>query len=159
MNVKRIKFLIAGAVLLSAFLFLFLTSFQSENLAYFLTVDEIAEKGQGLAGRGLRVEGKIVPNSLSRNPQAMRISFRLKGEKSSLPVNFKGVPPDLLENGFPVIAEGKLNAQGVLVAKNLMVACPSKFEEMKEAGEKVPEAKEHITLIEKAAASGAQRQN
>ena len=44
MNVKRVKFLIAGAVLLSAFLFLFLTSFKSENLAYFLTVDEIADK-------------------------------------------------------------------------------------------------------------------
>ena len=123
MNVKRIKFLIVGTVLFSAFLYLFLTSFKSENLAYFRTVDEIAAMGQELYGRGIRVEGKLVPNSLKRNPEAMKLAFRIQGEKSTLPVRFIGVPPDLLENGFPVIAEGKINRQGVLVAKNLMVAC------------------------------------
>jgi cytochrome c-type biogenesis protein CcmE len=153
MNVNRIKFLIAGAVLLSAFLFLFLTSFQSENLSYFLTVDEIADKGQSLSGQGIRVEGKLVPNSLSRNSKAMRLSFSLQGEKSVLPVNYTGVPPDLLENGFPVIAEGKINAQGVLVAKNLMVACPSKFTEMQKAGEEVPGAADHLRLINISAAA------
>lgn len=147
MNVKRIKFLIAGAVLFSAFLYLFLTSFKSENLAYFLTVDEIAAKGQELSGRGLRVEGKVVPNSMKRNSKAMKLAFLIQGENSTLPVRFKGVPPDLLENGFPVIAEGKIDKDGVLIAKNLMVACPSKFEEMKEAGEKVPDKAQHETLI------------
>jgi len=150
MVVKKIKFLIAGAVLLSAFLFLFFTSFQSENLAYFLTVDEIAAKGQELNGRGIRVEGKVVPHSMKRNPNAMKLAFRMQGEKSTLPVRFKGVPPDLLENGFPVIAEGKIDKQGVLVAKNLMVACPSKFEEMKQAGEKVPDKEQHRALVIKA---------
>ena len=159
MNVKRVKFYIAGAVLLSAFLFLFLTSFKSENLAYFLTVDEIADKGSGLKGRGIRVEGKIVPKSLIRNPEAMKIAFQMQGEKTTLPVNFKGVAPDLLDAGFPVIAEGKLDANGVLVAKNLMVACPSKFEEMKSAGEKMPEAAEHVKLIEGAAQQKAQARN
>ena len=151
MNVNRIKFLIAGAVLLSAFLFLFFTSFQSENLSYFLTVDEIADKGQSLSGQGIRVEGKLVPHSLSRNSEAMLLSFSLQGKNAVLPVNYTGVPPDLLENGFPVIAEGKINAQGVLVAKNLMVACPSKFTEMKKAGEAVPDAADHLKLIDIAA--------
>ena len=35
------------------------------------------------------------------------------------------------------------------MAKNLMVACPSKFEEMKEAGESIPT--DHGDLIENAA--------
>ncbi len=159
MNVNRIKFLIAGAVLLSAFLFLFLSAFQSENLSYFLTVDEIADKGQSLSGQGIRVEGKIVPDSFSRNSEAMRISFTLQGENSVLPVKYTGVPPDLIENGFPVIAEGKINGQGVLVAKNLMVACPSKFTEMKDAGEKVPDAADHLKLIDSAALIKDQAKN
>ena len=159
MNVKRVKFLIAGAVLFSAFIFLFLTSFKSENLSYFLTVDEISAKGKDLAGQGMRVEGKIVPASLSRDSEAMHLSFNLQGEKSTLPVSFTGVPPDLLENGFPVIAEGKLNERGVLMAKNLMVACPSKFEEMKNSGEKMPTTNEHKTLINNAAAQDAQVKN
>lgn len=159
MNVKRVKFLIAGAVLFSAFIFLFFTSFQSENLSYFLTVDEISAKGKDLAGRGIRVEGKIVPASLSRNSEAMRLSFNLQGEKTTLPVSFTGVPPDLLENGFPVIAEGKINERGILMAKNLMVACPSKFEEMKNSGEKMPTAADHKTLIGNAAARDAQVKN
>ena len=159
MNVKRVKFFIAGAVLLSAFLFLFITSFTSENMAYFLTVDEIAHKGLDLKGRGIRVEGKIVPKSLIRNPEAMKIAFRMQGEKATLPVNFRGVAPDLLDAGFPVIAEGKLDANGVLVANNLMVACPSKFEEMKSAGEKVPEAAEHKKLVESAVRINPQARN
>lgn len=159
MNVKRVKFFIAGAVLLSAFVFLFLTSFQSENLSYFLTVDEISAKGNDLAGRGIRVEGKIVPKSLSRDSEAMRLSFNLQGEKTTLPVSFTGVPPDLLENGFPVIAEGKINERGVLMAKNLMVACPSKFEEMQKTGEKVPSAGDHQLMIDKAAAQQTRMKN
>ena len=159
MNVMRVKLTIAGAVLVSAFLFLFLTTFKSANLSYFLTVDEIAEKGSSLIGRGIRVEGKIVPASIKKDLQAMKLAFRIQGKNATLPVNFTGVSPDLLENGFPVIAEGKLDARGVLMAKNLMVACPSKFEEMKKAGSKVPTSAEHKKLRKQAAAAGKQAQN
>ena len=149
MSVQKIKFLIAGVVILSAFAYLAVSGFQSENLVYFLTVDEVSRKAPTLGGRGIRVQGKIVPKTLLKNPDAMQLAFHIQGEKGTLPVSFKGVPPDLLENGFPVIAEGKLDAKGVLMAKNLMVACPSKFEEMKEAGESIPT--DHGDLIENAA--------
>ena len=78
----------------------------------------------------------------------MQIYFKILGEVNALPVTYKGVPPDLLENGFPVIAEGKINSKGTLVANNLMVACPSKFEEMKEKGDVMPE--DHLRLMQKA---------
>ncbi len=149
MRVRRIKFLIAGAIILSAFAYLAISGFQSENLVYFLTVDEVSRKAPTLGGRGIRVQGKIVPKTLRKNPDAMRLAFHMQGERGTLPVSYKGVPPDLLENGFPVIAEGKLDARGVLVARNLMVACPSKFEEMREAGQSMPA--DHEGLMEKAA--------
>ncbi|MFQ5692994.1 MAG: cytochrome c maturation protein CcmE [Nitrospinota bacterium] len=148
MNVKQAKFAIAGILIVSAFAYLAISGFQSDNLVYFLTVDEIAAKRPSLGGKGIRVQGKIVPRSLKRNIDAMQIAFQLQGERKTLPVRFRGVPPDLLENGFPVIAEGKLDAQGNLVAKNLMVACPSKFQEMKKAGEDIPT--EHTFLIKQA---------
>lgn len=159
MNVKHVKFAIAGGVLLSAFLFLMLTSFQSENLAYFLTVDEIAAKGQTLNGRGVRVEGKLVPKSLKRNRETMTLAFRIQGENTTLPISYIGVPPDLLENGFPVIAEGKIDTHGVLVAKNLMVACPSKFEEMEKTGEAVPDERAHLYMIENSKKTEAKTMN
>ncbi len=149
MSVQKIKFLIAGVIIVSAFAYLAVSGFQSENLVYFLTVDEVARKAPSLGGRGIRVQGKIVPRTLKKNPDAMLLAFHIQGEKGTLPVSYKGVPPDLLENGFPVIAEGKLDGKGVLVAKNLMVACPSKFEEMKEAGESIPA--NHEALMKEAA--------
>ena len=149
MSVQKIKFLIAGVIIVSAFAYLAISGFQSENLVYFLTVDEVTQKAPTLGGRGIRVQGKIVPKTLRKNPDAMRLAFHIQGEKGTLPVSYKGVPPDLLENGFPVIAEGKLDGKGVLVAKNLMVACPSKFEEMKEAGESIP--MDHETMMKEAA--------
>lgn len=151
MNVNRVKFLIAGAVIVGSFLYLYISGFQGDNLVYFMTVDEVAAKSASLGqkNQGVRVQGKIVPKTLTRNSEKMQLAFLLQGKESTLPVRFKGVPPDLLENGFPVIAEGKLNAEGVLVAKNLMVACPSKFEEKRKAGEEIPE--EHKLLIQEAA--------
>ncbi len=149
MRVWKVKFLIAGAIILSAFVYLAVSGFQSENLVYFLTVDEVSQKAPTLGARGIRVQGKIVPRTLLKNPDAMQIAFRLQGEERTLPVRYRGVPPDLLENGFPVIAEGKLNAKGVLVARNLMVACPSKFEEMKKAGGDIPV--DHADLMKKVA--------
>ena len=159
MNVKYVKFSIAGGVLLSAFLFLMLTSFQSENLAYFLTVDEVAAKAQTLNGRGIRVEGKVVPKSFTRNRESMTLAFRMQGENTTLPISYTGVPPDLLENGFPVIAEGKIDTHGVLVAKNLMVACPSKFEEMEKAGEKAPDERAHLYMIKNSKKNEARAAN
>ena len=149
MTVKRAKFLIAGLVIVSSFLYLAISGFRSENFVYFITVDEAATKAASFGGQGIRVQGKIVPKTLTRNPQAMQLAFHLQGEKKTLEVSYRGVPPDLLENGFPVIAEGKLGEKGVLIAKNLMVACPSKFEEMKQAGTKVPP--DHAATVEKGA--------
>lgn len=149
MTPRRAKFFIAGLVVVSAFLYLAVSGFRSENFVYFLTVDEAAIQAATLDGKGIRVQGKIVPKSLVRNPQAMQLAFHLQGDKKTLPVSYRGVPPDLLENGFPVIAEGKFDGKGTLVAKNLMVACPSKFEEMKEKGAEAP--KDHQKMVEQAA--------
>ncbi|MBI3129217.1 MAG: cytochrome c maturation protein CcmE [Candidatus Tectomicrobia bacterium] len=148
MTPQRAKFIIAGIVVVSAFLYLAVSGFRSDNFVYFMTVDEAATKAASLNGQGIRVQGKVVPKTITRNPQAMGLAFRLQGEKQTLAVSYRGVPPDLLENGFPVIAEGKLDESGTLVAKNLMVACPSKFEEMKAKGEAIPQ--EHQKMVERA---------
>jgi len=146
MSSNKIKFLIAGFVILSSFLYLAVSGFKSENLVYFLTVDEVVKRK--VDSSLLRVQGQILEGSLKKKIDAMQIYFKILGKESSLPVTYTGVPPDLLENGFPVIAEGRMNSEGTLVAQNLMVACPSKFEEMKEKGELMPE--DHLRLMEKA---------
>ena len=146
MSANKIKFLIAGFVIVASFLFLAISGFKSENLVYFLTVDEVVK--QKPSSNSIRVQGKILEGSLKKKIESMQIYFKILGEVNALPVTYKGVPPDLLENGFPVIAEGKINSIGTLVANNLMVACPSKFEEMKEKGDVMPE--DHLRLMQKA---------
>ena len=146
MSANKIKFLIAGFVIVSSFSFLAISGFKSENLIYFLTVDEVVKQSPG--STSIRVQGKILEGSLKKKIESMQISFEILGEVNTLPVTYRGVPPDLLENGFPVIAEGKINRKGTLVANNLMVACPSKFEEMKEKGDAIPE--DHLRLMQKA---------
>ena len=145
MSTKKLKFLIAGFIIVGSFLYLGISAFKSNNFVYSHTVDEVTAKGPGLQNRGIKVEGKLVPKTLVREPKAMKISFRLQGETRSLSVRFKGVPPDLLENGMPIIAVGKLDDKGVLAATKLMVRCPSKFEEQKKAGKSIPE--NHKVLV------------
>jgi cytochrome c-type biogenesis protein CcmE len=51
--------------------------------------------------------------------------------QARLPVQYKGVKPDMFQTGVDVIVEGRLGADGVFAASVLMTSCPSKYQEEK----------------------------
>ncbi|MFQ5894893.1 MAG: cytochrome c maturation protein CcmE [Nitrospinota bacterium] len=157
MRHKRVKLLIGGLVIAATFLYLGISGFQG-NFVYFLTVDELVAQAPQWAGQGLRISGKVAEGSLRRNKATMELSFRLRGEKGELPVYFRGVAPDLIgRDGVNVIAEGKVGEDGVFQATNLMVACPSKFEEMVKEGKEVP--KDYDRLVRRSQEKKAEPAN
>lgn len=109
-----------------------------QNSIYFLNVSEAlampSEKMQQI-----RLFGTVAPESLEYDPQALGVRFLLADSENPdlrIPVEYRGVVPDLFEPGAEVILEGGFDAQvtGLFSAKTLMTKCPSKYEKENRSG-------------------------
>ena len=133
----RTKFLIGGVIIAAAVVYLIVSSISS-SAQYYLTVKEIRGKGQAMAGRNLRVSGFVVGDSITYNPQASSLSFDIVDtheeltattKVDTLKILYTGPKPDLLQHEAQAIAEGKLNPDGTFTASNLLLKCPTRYED------------------------------
>jgi cytochrome c-type biogenesis protein CcmE len=133
----RAKFLIGGVVIAAAVIYLIVSSISS-SAQYYLTVKEVKQKGASMSGRNLRVSGYVIGDSIAYNPQASNLSFNIVDSHEELSATTKvdtlkivytGPKPDLLQHEAQAIAEGKLNADGTFVASNLLLKCPTRYED------------------------------
>lgn len=105
----------------------------SQATTYYWTVDEFLEKSNELNGNPVKVSGKIVGDSVKWDPQSMELRFEARGESGkTISIYYEGLKPDNFINDWEVIAEGVLNENGVLVASQLLIKCPSKYEAAEE---------------------------
>jgi len=49
--------------------------------------------------------------------------------RATMQIVYEGVQPDLLKNEAQAIVTGKLGADGIFYAKELLLKCPTKYEE------------------------------
>ncbi|MCL5677297.1 MAG: cytochrome c maturation protein CcmE [Firmicutes bacterium] len=125
---KRTRLFIGVGVILAAIAFLMFSAFSGTTM-YYYKVDEILAKGGGVTGKPLRVQGAIVPESVSFDIQVPLLKFNLRGESGgTIPVEYKGVKPDNMAQATSAIVEGRIDSKGVLVASKLLLQCPSKYE-------------------------------
>ncbi len=121
------KFIIGGILILGAILYAAAASFQS-NTVYYLTLQEFSAQKAKFAGQVVRVNGPLDQASIQLDQKTMVLKFNMKDGGIVQPVVYKGVVPDTLTNGESVVAEGKLDAQGIFQANSILVKCPSKYE-------------------------------
>ena len=133
----RAKFIIGGVIVAAAVVYLIVSSISS-SAQYYLTVKEMRGKGQAMAGRNLRVSGYVVGDSIAYTPQASSLSFDIVDTHEELSATTKvdmikilytGPKPDLLQHEAQAIAEGKLNPDGTFTANNLLLKCPTRYED------------------------------
>lgn len=150
---NRLKFLIGGLLIVAAVIYLIITSTQA-SAQYFMTVAELEEKGSQVVGRDLRVSGAVLGDSIQYDPQTLTLRFtvaHVPGDNKEieaqgglaavlhaavsdparprLQVVYKGVKPDLLRDEAQAIMTGKLGEDGVFYAEELLLKCPTKYEE------------------------------
>ncbi|HWS24866.1 MAG TPA: cytochrome c maturation protein CcmE [Anaerolineales bacterium] len=153
MKFKNSKFLIGGFLILAAVVYLIFSSTQA-SAEYFLTIDELVQKQDTLVGKNIRVSGAVLGESISYDTSTLRLEFKVAhvtGDNSviessgglaevlhqatidptrnQLTVVYEGVRPDLLRNEAQAIMTGKLGEDGVFYADELLLKCPTKYEE------------------------------
>jgi len=85
-----------------------------------------------LIGKPVRVSGKLLVNTIRWDAKDLKLDFVITDKNGArLPIHFEGVKPDNMTEAAEVIAEGKLQPDGVVHANSLLLKCPSRYEEGK----------------------------
>ena len=117
----RRKRMIAVGVLLTgmAITAVLLISAFRQNLLYFYTPTQIAN-GEAAIDKGIRIGGLVKDGSLQRTEGTLEISFLVTDKVNEIPVKYSGILPDLFREGQGIVARGKMDANGVFVAEEIL---------------------------------------
>jgi cytochrome c-type biogenesis protein CcmE len=126
---KKLKFVIGGLVIVVAVAYLIFTALRS-SASYFLTVSELQARGPEFYGRNVRVSGQVVADSIDWNARDLLLRFEIADEDGRrLRVVFNGPKPDQMRGEVQAIVEGKYLESGEFQASDLLMKCPSRYEE------------------------------
>jgi cytochrome c-type biogenesis protein CcmE len=149
----RVKFIIGGLLILAAVIYLVVSSTQA-SAQYFMTIAELKDKAGTLANRELRVSGAVLGDTIQYDANKLELTFTvvhipgdnkeieamggianalhqavLNPDLPRMQVVYEGVKPDLLKNEAQAIMTGKLDDKGVFHAQELLLKCPTRYEE------------------------------
>jgi len=134
----RMKFIIGGAFLTVAIIYLVFNAFQGTTQLY-VTVDEYYEEKGNFAGRDLRVSGWVLGDTIQYNqidPTTSSLEFDIvddiynPGQRLRI-VAMNEPMPDLLQHEAQALVEG--SAAGSVFNANpggLFLKCPTRYEEI-----------------------------
>ncbi|MGD9317691.1 MAG: cytochrome c maturation protein CcmE [Anaerolineae bacterium] len=122
------KFVIGGVVVVVVIGVLIATSFSGSTSDY-LSIAEVKALGPDQA-RDSRVAGEIVPNSVEWNTRELHLTFEVEDETGQLAISYHGPQPDMLVDAVEAVVVGKYDPESqVFEAEELLMKCPSKYEE------------------------------
>lgn len=150
---QRTKFILGGMLILAAVVYLIASSTQA-SAEYFMTVDELNAEGAGAVGKSLRLSGAVIGDTIQYDAQTLTLTFdvaHVPGDNAEIEAQgglaevlhqavidptrqrvtavYEGPKPDLLRNEAQAIMTGKLGEDGIFYAEELLLKCPTRYEE------------------------------
>ena len=110
--------IVAGVATLGVATMLVLNAFQS-NLVFFFSPTQVAAH-EAPRDRNFRIGGLVEEGSLKREGQSLTMNFVITDMAQRVPVSYTGMLPDLFQEGKGVVAQGKLGADGVFHAEQVL---------------------------------------
>ena len=114
---QRLTLILSGLAILGLATGLFLYALR-DTIVFFYTPSEVAEKHIE-PGERIRLGGLVEKGSLVRN-QGTTVKFIVTDTTKTMPVVYSGQLPDLFREGQGVVAEGKLDQAGTLIADTVL---------------------------------------
>jgi len=72
------------------------------------------------SGRSFRIGGLVEQGSVKREKDGLTVNFVITDTHKSIPVVYKGILPDLFKEGKGVVAQGTVEASGVMRAEEVL---------------------------------------
>jgi cytochrome c-type biogenesis protein CcmE len=88
-------------------------------LVFFYTPTEVFA-GQVPQGQAFRIGGMVLEDSLQRNEDGVTVRFAVTDTMENVPVQYTGILPDLFQEGKGVVAQGRMDKQGIFVADQVL---------------------------------------
>jgi len=149
----RWKFWIGGLLIVAAVIYLIASS-TSAAAQYYLTVDELRADPSAAQGRDLKISGAVDGETIAYEPETLTLRFAIANvpgdlaeiddagglaavlheavsdpQATRLMVEYVGPKPDLLRHEAQAIVTGRLGEDGVFHADELLLKCPTRYEE------------------------------
>ena len=115
---KRIALIAGGLAAFGIATALVLNAFQS-NLVFFFTPTQVSA-GEAPQERTFRVGGMVQTGSVARQSDGLTVKFVVTDTAKMIPVSYTGILPDLFSEGKGVVAQGKLGADGLFRAEEVL---------------------------------------
>ena len=97
---------------------LVLNAFNS-NLVFFYSPSDVAADKAPQA-RTFRIGGLVEEGSVKRQPDGVTVRFVVTDTAKTIPVEYRGILPDLFKEGKGVVAQGKLEGDGIFRAQEVL---------------------------------------
>ncbi len=110
--------IVGGLAALGVASALVLNAFQS-NLVFFFSPSQIAAN-EAPRNQAFRLGGLVEVGSIKRVPNGLTVNFVVTDLAQKIPVSYTGLLPDLFTEGKGVVAQGKLGADGVFHADQVL---------------------------------------
>lgn len=153
---KRLIMVVAGLATAGVAATLILKAFNS-NLVFFFTPSQIAAD-EAPRNRAFRIGGLVETGSVHRD--GTRVDFMVTDTAKSVPVSFVGILPDLFREGKGIVAQGKLESDGVFHATEVLAKHdenympPEAAEALKRAKGGQPDSTKTLIVAQPGAAAG-----
>ena len=115
---KRLILVLVALALLGLGATFVLKAFRS-NLVFFYTPTEVFA-GHVPQGQAFRIGGMVLEDSLQRNEDGVTVRFAVTDTIENVPVQYTGILPDLFQEGKGVVAQGRMDKQGIFVADQVL---------------------------------------
>ena len=135
---KRIAFIFMGLAGLGVAAYLVANAFRN-NLVFFFSPTQVAAK-EAPIDRTFRVGGLVQEGTLKRDSDGLTVRFTVTDTAANVPVVYKGILPDLFKEGRGCVAQGKIGADGVFQAEQVLAKHDENYMPP-EAGQAIDKAK------------------
>lgn len=150
----RSKFMIGGLIIAAAVVYLVISATKA-TAEYYLTVSELQENSSTYTGQNVRISGAVMGDSIQYDPESFSLRFTiadipgdideinaqgglsqvlrqavLDEDRPHLDVVYSGPQPDMLTNEAQAILTGSLGSDGVFYVDEILMKCPSHYEEI-----------------------------
>lgn len=115
---KRIALILGGLAALGL-IAAFVLNALNDNMAFFYSPSDV-KAGKAPLNKTFRIGGLVEPGSLARQADGVTLSFVITDRIERVPVHYKGILPDLFQEGKGTVAQGRLGADGVFVAREVL---------------------------------------
>jgi len=95
-----------------------LTAF-NKNLMFFYSPSQVVA-GEAPQNRLFRVGGMVKENSVKREKDGITTRFIVHDNAKDVTIAYTGILPDLFREGQGIVAQGKLNTDGIFIAKEVL---------------------------------------